>query len=288
MIGAMSREHPPRFPGRRTGDRIRLRSRACGWTAAAVIACTLTGTQDVSGQEIRGRVVDSVNGAPVGLAVVIVLDSERRPLVMSAADADGYYRVALPGPGELYVVVERLGYFENETPLLSIASRGEYEVDIEMRPEPFRLDPLSVTVENEKLEDYLSLELGQHPATLPGYRSIQGLRLEEAKLKARDNSDLLRWLYIPVFHGRRVCIGTFGAPLPPRTSSERTNARAEGPDPEAQCGALYVDGYRCPNEHIEEIDMDRIAVVVTLGSAVRLYTRRFDWTFRPGGGAPAC
>jgi len=232
--------------------------------------------------------VDSVNGAPVGLAVIIVLGSDREPLVQTAADVDGTYRVTLPGPGEFYLVAERLGYFESETPLVSVESPGPYGIDFEMRPEPFRLDPLRVTVENEKLEEYLSLEFGQHPASVPGYRSIQGLRLEEAKLKARDNTDLLRWLYIPVSHGRSVCIGTFGAPLPKRGSWERTNARAEALDPDAQCGALFVDGYRCRNEFIEEIDMDRIAVVVTLGSAVHLYTRTFDWTFRPGGGEPAC
>lgn len=284
----MNRAYPHPLTAPHRDAPARTRRGPWTWTIVALAASTALSVQKISAQEMRGRVVDSVNGAPVGLAAVIVLDSERDPTVMSAADANGYYRVALPSPGEFYLVVERLGYFENETPLLSIASPGQYEVDIEMRPEPFRLDPLQVVVENERLEDFLALELGQHPATLPGYRSIQGLRLEKAKLKAEDNTDLLRRLYVPVSHGRRVCIGTFGAPLPARTSSERTNARAEAPDPGGQCGALYVNGYRCRNEHIEEIDMDRVAVVVTLGSAVHLYTRNFDWTFRPGGGQPAC
>jgi hypothetical protein len=204
------------------------------------------------------------------------------------AELDGQYQIDVPEAGEYYLVVERLGYFENETPLLAVGSDGEYGVDFEMRPEPIHLDPLEVAVDNQKLEDFLRLSLGQHPATLPGYRAIQGVRLEEAKLKAEDNTDLLRWLYIPVSHGRRVCIGTFGAALPPRTSAERTNARAERPDPEAQCGALYLNDYRCRNEHIEEIVMDRIAVVVTLRGSVHMYTRDFDWTFRPAGGAGAC
>ena len=56
---------------------------------------------------------------------------------------------------------------------------------------------------------------------------------------------------------------------------------------ERLCGQLFVNDLRCPNEHIEAFDMDRIAVVVLLGGSVRLYTRDFDWTFDPNRGG-AC
>ena len=252
-----------------------------------LLGCVLT-TGTARAQEIAGRVTDSGNGAPVAFAAVILLDAERTPIEVAGADVDGFYRVTAPGEGSYYLVVERLGYFENETPLFAIGPTGEYGIDLEMRPEPFRLDPIEVTVTNEELIDYLRLEFGQHPNSIPGYRSIQGIRLQEAKLKARDNTDLLRWLYIPVSHGRKVCVGTFGAPLPERMSYERTNARAESQDPEAQCGALYVDGFRCRNEHIEDIMMETISVVVTTRGSVYMYTRDFDWTFSPAGAAPAC
>lgn len=248
----------------------------------------------LSAQSISGRIVDAENEQPVGLTAVILLDAEREPLVMSAAGVDGRYRIEAPGAGEYYLVVERLGYFENETPLFAVQSEGEYGIDVEMRPEPIRLDPLQVTVRNEELEDFLTLEFGRHPASLRGYRSIQGIRLEEAKLKAKDNTDFLRWLYIPVSHGRRVCIGrmaTMGGGLPKRMQYERINARADAADERdfsRQCGALYLNGYRCRNEQIEEIPLDRIAVVVTLQGSVHLYTRDFDWTFRPGFEGGTC
>jgi hypothetical protein len=72
---------------------------------------------------------------------------------------------------------------------------------------------------------------------------------------------------------------------------ERTMAASEAAgnvDDQSQCGALYLDGYRCRNEFLEQIDRDRIGVVVTIGEAVYLYTREFDWTFRPGVGTPTC
>jgi hypothetical protein len=262
-------------------------------SVSPVVALLAATACPLAAQVVSGRIVDSENGEAVGLSAVILLDAEREPLVMSAADVDGRYRVEAPGPGEYYLVVERLGYFENETPLFAVESDGEYAIDLEMRPEPIRLDPLEVAVRNEELEDFLTLEFGVHPATIRGYRSIQGIRLEEAKLKAEDNTDLLRWLYIPVSHGRQVCVGTYGpgAELPERMFHERINARAdaaEGRDFPDSCGALYLNGYRCPNEQIEEIPLDRIAVVVALPGSVRLYTRDFDWTFRRGFEGGAC
>ncbi|MDX1493998.1 MAG: carboxypeptidase-like regulatory domain-containing protein [Longimicrobiales bacterium] len=261
--------------------------RLAGIALAASLASSPTA---VSSQVIAGRVLDGENGAGVGLAAIVVLDRERNPLLTRAADAQGGFRVEFPGPGEYYLIFDRLGYFETETPLLAVGADGNYAVDVEMRPEPLRLDPLQVTVSNEELAEFLTLSFGQHPATLRGYRSIQGIRLEEAKLESDDNTDLLRNLYIPVSHGINVCIGAFpgGAALPARMGYERIMAQGESQDVPASCGALYVDGFRCPNEHLEEIEMERIAVVVTLEGAVHLYTREFDWTFRPGGGLPAC
>lgn len=225
-------------------------------------------------QVIRGRLVDADNGAPVGLAGVFLLDADREPVIGSASDTAGYYTVAAPEAGEYIVYVQRIGYFENESPLVALESGGQYGVDFEMRPEPFRLDPIDIVVQNEELDHYLRLELGVNPNSLFGYRSYQGIRLQEAKLKAVDNTDLLRWLYIPVSHGRDVCVGRMGM-----GHAERRAGSAGG---ERRCGQLMVDGYRVPNEHLETIAMDRIAVVVTLPGQVRLYTREFDWTMRPG------
>ncbi|MBT8488046.1 MAG: carboxypeptidase-like regulatory domain-containing protein, partial [Gemmatimonadetes bacterium] len=155
-----------------------------GFVSAAGLVLTLVAVQVVSltclqvgaleAQVISGRVIDSENGTGVGLAAIIVLDPQRTPLLMRGADTAGVFQVDFPGPGEYYLVIERLGYFETESPLLAVAEDGRYAVDFEMRPEPIRLDPLEVSVSNEKLEDFLTLEFGVHPATLRGYRAIQG------------------------------------------------------------------------------------------------------------------
>jgi hypothetical protein len=250
------------------------------WWAVGVALLAVTGPAPLLGQEVRGRVIDATNGAAVGLAGVFILSAEREVVVGSAADTAGYYRIVAPTAGEYFLFVQRLGYFENETPLLALGEGGQYGVDIEMRPEPFRLDPLEVTVRNEELEDYLTLELGVNPNSVFGYRAYQGIRLQQAKLEAADNTDLLRELYVAVTHGFDACVGSIGMGLP-----ERGSGSAGG---ERLCGSLYLDDVRCPVEHIEEIPMDRIGVVVTMGGDVRLYTRDFDWTFRPAGRTRVC
>ena len=236
----------------------------------------LLGATSVDAQEIRGRLTDAGNAAPVGLAGVFLLDAERGLLVGAASDTAGFYSIEAPRPGDYIVYVQRLGYFESESPLLAVGNEGPYELDFELRPEPFRLDPLEVTVRNEELERFLTLEFGVNPNSIFGYRAIQGVRLQEARLKARDNTDLLRWLYIPVSHGIQVCVGSIYRGLPDRAAKLFAGDR--------QCGSLLVDGYEVPNEHIESIDFDQVAVVVTVPGQVRLYTRGFDWTMKPGGG----
>lgn len=249
--------------------------------ATAVLHLVGLSTGSLEAQEVRGRLIDADNRQPVALAGVFLLDRDRELVRGAATDTAGYYTIEAPGPGEYILFAQRLGYFENETPLLDLESGRTYGADIEMRPEPFRLDPLEVTVRNEELERHLTLELGVNPNSVLGYRAYQGIRLQEAKLKAHDNTDFLRWLYVPVTHGPEVCVGSIYVGLPER--------RAGSAGGERQCGNLMVDGYRVPNEHIESIELDRIVVVVLFPGQVRLYTREFDWTFRPGRpeGGPA-
>lgn len=269
--------------------------------ASCVFVGLTLGASGVSGQLIQGRLLDAENGAPVALAGVFILSADREVLVGSASDTSGLYSIAVPGDGEFYLFVQRLGYFENETPLFRAEADRTYSVDIEMRPEPFRMDPLSVTVRNEELEDFLTLQLGENPNGLFGYRVHQGIALQEAKLGATDNTEILRRLYVWISHGQQVCIGAVasgGASFPPRDgASPRRDPDTGVPlDPRTgdvlwldemgggSCGALYLDGYRVPNEHVETVEMESVAVVVTLPGSVRLYTRGFDWTMRPGSG----
>ncbi len=112
----------------------------------------------------------------------------------------------------------------------------------------------------ETATNWLTREFGMHPNAIRGFRFIHGDRLEDAKSKSDDNTGLLRWLYIPVSHARRMCVlGLFD-----------------------RCGQLYVNGRWTPNEHIDRIDMKSVIAVVAVGwqsstPKVYLFTREFDW-----------
>lgn len=254
-------------------------------------------------QQIRGRVIDASNESPVHLAGVWLLDGDRGQVALAMADSVGRYFLTVPDSGEYYIVAERFGYFLTESPLFAISGERDYDLDLELRPEPIRVGGLDVTVRNEEVVDWLVLEYGRNPAEFFGFRVLQGERLQQAKMRGEFNpTETLRWLYIPVWHGRCVSINPYpraehpGLMLRPRISAfgpgaapagtvsrEQQAAEAQAAataSEECTSGGLYVDDRRIPNEHIDSIDLSTIAVVVTLPNLVRMYTYGFDWSFR--------
>ena len=174
------------------------------------------------------------------------------------SDSEGRFVLKAPAAGEYYVAMQRIGYEAMRSPLIAVEEDGAYMLELETTPEAIPLSGLEVSVTNETTLNWLYREFRGSPHAMEGFRLIRGIRLEEAKSKSRDNTQLLRWLYIPVSHGREVCVlALFDA-----------------------CGQLYVDGRWMPAEHIESIDMASITTVVTVleGSArVYLFTSDFDW-----------
>lgn len=261
-----------------------MRERVAGWRlplALLVCAATAAATDAAYGQTLTGRVLDSRDGARVATAGVFLLNRDGERVGATAADTAGAYLIELPGPGEYRLFVQRIGYFEAESPLFSVVAVRTYHMDVEVRPEPIPLDPISVSVRNETMESWLRKELGVNPHSIWGFRAYQGERLEAAKVEARDNTGMLRRLYIPVSHGRQVC---FGYPMPSvQRGSRRMTEPGTGQIGEPPCGKLYVDGLPVPSEHIDSFDHRRIAVVAWIPPNLHLYTVGFDWTFDPGG-----
>lgn len=263
---------------------------------------TLVAPASVGAQLVRGRVIDSANGAPVPLAAVHLLDGDRQHVALAMADSVGRYFLSIPDSGEYRLVALRYGYIDLESPLLAISDGRDYDLDLEMRPEPIGLSGVTVTVRNEELVRWLTLELGVNPHSISGFRLLQGERLEEAKARATNEpTGTLRWLYIPIAHGRCVSInsvptaqsvswfrgarnGAFvnGAATPPAgTISPSGGSATSRVESEPGCGGrLLVDDRVIPNELVDTIDMKRVAVIITLPGEVRMYTYDFDWAFR--------
>jgi hypothetical protein len=243
----------------------------------ATLLSALSLPSPAASQTLHGRVVESGNGRPVALAGVYLLNRDREAITLAIADSLGRYQLTVPDSAEYFLLTQRLGYFEVESPLLVISGRRDYELDFELRPEPIALDPLTVTVRNDDFTRWWALEFGGNPQNIPGFRLIQGALLEEAKMRAEDNTETLRFVYVSVTHGLQVCIAM--TPRAVRGGYNRPPKPGPGAAPES-CGRLYVDDQWIPNEHIEDIDMAKIGVIATFPGVVRMYSRDFDWTFR--------
>lgn len=130
--------------------------------AALLLACAVFAVP-AQCQQIRGRVHDAANDAPVQLAGVWLLDGDREQVALAMADSVGRYFLTVPGSGEYFIVADRFGYFATESPLLAISGDRDYELDLELRPEPIGIAALDVTVRNEQVVEWLTLEREPQP-----------------------------------------------------------------------------------------------------------------------------
>lgn len=261
----------------------------------ASLAAALAPAVPAAAQLVRGRVVDAARGQPIATAAVFLLDRERDHVAVMVADSLGRYAVQVPMEGEYYLVAQRFGYVDMETPLLRIGVERNYALDLELTPQPLGLEGVEVVVRNEEVIDWLTLEFGANPAEAFGFRIVQGGQLDVAKERGGfDPTNTLRFLYVPISHvgecvrinllprAQRISgwdglrdgvVGAMGV-APVGTRARDATAGADG------CGTLTVDDRVIPNELLDTIDMTSIAVVVTLPGLVRMYTYGFNFAFR--------
>ena len=135
----------------------------------------------------------------------------------------------------------------------------------------FNLEPIAVSVDNDRIINVLNISLGVDPRSVFGFRMVQGVQLEQAKLNGGMNpTETLRWLFIPVVHGGRCVYLNVNA-----LSDQSAASLAADPDAEPLCGSLFVDEEWMPTEQLESIDMSEVVVVTMLPGDVRLFTRAY-------------
>ena len=93
--------------------------------ALVVSALVTLSTTNASAQTVRGTVVDSLTGAPVRDALVMLIGEDGAPLARALSLDAGTYAVAAPVPGRYSIRTKRIGYRAVQSPLFDI---GEGEV----------------------------------------------------------------------------------------------------------------------------------------------------------------
>jgi len=258
------------------------------WMGATLAACLALGlAQEGSAQQIRGRILDEANGSGVPVAGVFLLTQGRDVVSSALSDAEGRYALEVPTTGEYILLVQRLGYFPTESPLVEVSGDRSYDVDLSVRPEPIRIEGLEVEIPMERQNTWAKDRLRfmnrgwgvDDPVTAYGFRLITGLRLEEAKMRSKDTLDLLRWVYVPIYNSvAGLCVQ--GRPSFSRGGAGRAMGVHDEPAPTPTCGSVFLDGESLPGEHVEGLDLRSINAVMIVGGALHLMTVGFEQRFQ--------
>ncbi len=215
----------------------------CGLALAVLVTAGLH-AQPVGAQKLTGRVLERASDAPVPMAGVYLLDRRGRIVRRTLADGLGRFTLDVPRTADYYLRVEGFGYRTLSSVLLRIPNDRDFELDLEVQPEPVMIDPLEVTVRNDAMVGRVRQLLGSNPAALGG-RAILGPDLERLKRQDRDLVSLLRFADLP---GVTLSSGSYG-----------TCIRARG-----ACARVYFDGVQIPQSAIDTVDPYALGAVVLL------------------------
>jgi hypothetical protein len=97
-----------------------------------------------SAQTVHGSVVDETTNTPVALARVTALEGDSVVAGPITANAEGRFRLSLPGAGPYRLRVERLGYPVHTSLEFRVDAFESVEIEIRISPEPIPLAPLEV------------------------------------------------------------------------------------------------------------------------------------------------
>jgi hypothetical protein len=100
----------------------------------------------VSGQGIRGLVLDAETGLPVGAAAVSLLDAREASVHRVLTDIAGGFFLPVRQSGRYHLRAERIGYAAVTSPPLDLVAGDTLVVELTMGVEAVTLAPLAVTV----------------------------------------------------------------------------------------------------------------------------------------------
>lgn len=106
------------------------------WMAAPQILCA---------QAIRGQVVDSVSGAPVGGGFIVLLSGDLKELDRTLADPEGHFVLRAPKPGAYRLRSERIGFRASVSAPQSLPADSVVQFRFVVSALPIRLTTIRVT-----------------------------------------------------------------------------------------------------------------------------------------------
>jgi hypothetical protein len=128
---------------------MKRNARLISW---ALFLAPVAGSAECLGaQTFVGVVLDDVNGAPLPVASLMLLDSTGTAVAWAETDSLGRFALRAPGFGGYRLFVDRLGYGEILTDMLSLQRTYPLKVEVRLVPMPMELEALVVTTERRRL-----------------------------------------------------------------------------------------------------------------------------------------
>lgn len=129
-------------------------SAALGTLAAAPSTASAQARQD--SVLLQGQVVEEETGDPIAFVALTMLDRQGRIIGRAEGDRQGRFSYVARNRAGLGIRVERIGYQDNETPLLWFDGYDFYQVEIRMDREAVLLAPLEITARRSQKSSVLA------------------------------------------------------------------------------------------------------------------------------------
>ena len=116
------------------------------WCRIALLVAVLLpalGALPLAAQQVRGRLVQEGDGAPVSEALVRLLDAERNEVARTASTASGGFLLTAPAPGSYWVRVQRIGFRAWETNSPVLEAGATWTPTLTIPTEPYALPELT-------------------------------------------------------------------------------------------------------------------------------------------------
>ncbi len=141
------RSSPPETSDEPVAKRF-VRVAACAGLVAAALLATAGATVAASGQVVRGKLVDATSGAPIGSAVIRLVDRGGATLARALTRAGGTFDLRAPAPGSYRLRAERIGYGTAASDAFDAAADDTLFVPISASVQAISLDGVVAEADN--------------------------------------------------------------------------------------------------------------------------------------------
>lgn len=165
--------------------------------AIVLTTLLLLGARIAEAQTIRGRVVAKADGAPVGGAIVLLIDTTGHPVATKFAEDSGSFSFVAPAPGRYAVRAERVGFLAAISSFVLVRQSDANDIIVTMTSEGVSLRAIVVNADRRCLvrpqEGVATAQLWSEARKALSATQLTALAQAGAKARRDPHRFLVRW-----------------------------------------------------------------------------------------------